>query len=162
MNNTIKIVFLFFFFTLCQSYAQWGFTADTKGRKISAIGEVTFNVHKQDTIVLHLSKSRKLGLDFAIEGEYFQRAEKYYVLFEIDERKIKVLSALPEKGKLRIVKLKDLISKEEYEMKDFLNILKRGSECVLTINTGVKVMQGVNTLAGSEKAINSVLRGNNP
>ena len=89
-----------------------------------------------------------------------QPQEKCYVLFEIGERKIKILSSIKEKGKLRILKLKDLKSKQEYEIEDFLKVLKRGSECIMTINSGVKVIQGFNELNGSEVAINKVLRGN--
>jgi hypothetical protein len=103
-----------------------------------------------------------LGLDFALEGDYFKKSKKYYVLFEIDERKIKVLSSVIEKGKLRVSKFIDLVSREEYEVQDFLKTLKRGAECVLTINSGLSVIQGYNKLIGSENAINSVLRSNYP
>ena len=128
----------------------------------SAIGEVVFSVHTHDSIVLNVSKSKLLGLDFALEGDYFKKSKKYYVLFEIDERKIKVLSSVIEKRKLRVSKFIDLVSREEYEVQDFLKTLKRGAECVLTINSGLSVIQGYNKLIGSENAINSVLRSNYP
>jgi len=145
-----------------QGYAQWEFKVNKDEKKINAIGEVIFNVYTPDTIVLNLSKSKRLGLDFALEGDYFKTSEKYYVLFEISEQKIKVLSSKLVKGKLLILKLKDLVSREEYDIQDFLKILKRGSEFVLTISTGSKVIQGFNILSGSTNAINSVLRGKYP
>jgi hypothetical protein len=155
-----KIIPLFLFFALNGAYAQWGFTLNQDEKKISAIGEFSFNVIKYDTIVLNLSKSREMGLYLAIEGDFLNTSEKYYVLFEIGERKIKILSSIKEKDKLRILKLKDLKSKQEYEIEDFLKVLKRGSECIMTINSGVKVIQGFNELNGSEVAINKVLRVN--
>tara|TARA_B100000989_G_C19523014_1_gene465239 strand:- start:2229 stop:2660 length:432 start_codon:yes stop_codon:yes gene_type:complete len=142
--------------------AQWEFKVNKEENEINAIGEFKFSVYPSDTIVLNLSKSRRLGIDFAIEGAYFKALEKYYILFEISDRKIKVLSSISEKGKLRILKLKDLVRREDYEILDFLKILKRGSECILTINSGSQVIQGINKLNGSAKAVNSVLTGNYP
>ena len=158
----MKNSFLFFLLVLNQSFAQWEFKVNKEENEINAIGQVKFSVYTPDTILLNLSKSRRLGIDFAIEGRYFEALKKYYVLFEISERKIKVLSSISEKGKLRILKLKDLVRREEYEIQDFLKILKRGSECILTINSGSQVIQGINKLSGSAKAINSVLKGNYP
>jgi predicted transcriptional regulator len=158
----MKNSFLFFLLVLNQSFAQWEFKVNKEKNEINAIGQVKFSVYIPDTILLNLSKSRRLGIDFAIEGDYFKALEKYYVLFEISDRKIKVLSSISEKGKLRILKLKDLVRREEYEIQDFLKILKRGSECILTINSGSQVIQGINKLSGSAKAINSVLTGNYP
>lgn len=158
----MKNSFLFFLLVLNQSFAQWEFKVNKEENEINAIGQVKFSVYTQDTILLNLSKSRRLGIDFAIEGGYFKALKKYYVLFEISDRKIKVLSSISEKGKLRILKLKDLVRREEYEIQDFLKILKRGSECILTINSGSQVIQGINKLSGSAKAINSVLTGNYP
>ena len=158
----MKNSFLFFLLVLNQSYAQWEFKVNKGKNEINAIGQVKFSVYTPDTILLNLSKSRRLGIDFAIEGGYFKVLKKYYVLFEISDRKIKVLSSISEKGKLRILKLKDLVRREEYEIQDFLKILKRGSECILTINSGSQVIQGINKLSGSAKAINSVLTGNYP
>jgi len=158
----MKTPLLFFLLILNQSFAQWEFKVNTNEKKISAIGELMFSVYTPDTIVLNLSKSRRLGLDFALEGSYFKTSKAYYVLFEIDERKIKALSSEIEKGKLRISKFIDLTSRQKYDIEDFLKTLKRGSECVLTINSGSRVIQGFNKLTGSEKAINSVLRGNYP
>ena len=157
----MKNSFLFFLLVLNQSMAQWEFKVNREENEINAIGQVKFSV-PLDTILLNLSKSRRLGIDFAIEGGYFKALKKYYVLFEISDRKIKVLSSISEKGKLRILKLKDLVRREEYEIQDFLKILKRGSECILTINSGSQVIQGINKLSGSAKAINSVLTGNYP
>ncbi len=157
----MKNSFLFFLLVLNQSMAQWEFKVNRGENEINAIGQVKFSV-PLDTILLNLSKSRRLGIDFAIEGGYFKALKKYYVLFEISDRKIKVLSSISEKGKLRILKLKDLVRREEYEIQDFLKILKRGSECILTINSGSQVIQGINKLSGSTKAINSVLTGNYP
>jgi hypothetical protein len=113
-----------------------------------------------DTILLNISKSRKLGIDLAIEGDFFNTSGHYFALFEIDDRKIKIISSLKEKGKLRLLKLKDLKSRQEFEIIDFLKVLKRGSECILTISSGFKVIQGINMLIGSEDSINRVLRGN--
>ena len=158
----MKNSFLFFLLVLNQSIAQWEFKVNKGKNEINAIGQVKFSVYTPDTILLNLSKSRRLGIDFAIEGGYFKALKKYYVLFEISDRKIKVLSSISEKGKLRILKLKDLVRREEYEIQDFLKILKRGSECILTINSGSQVIQGINKLSGSAKAINSVLTGNYP
>ena len=158
----MKNSFLFFLLVLNQSFAQWEFKVNKEENEINAIGRVKFSVYPPDTILLNLSKSRRLGIDFAIEGDYFKALKKYYVLFEISDRKIKVLSSISEKGKLRILKLKDLVRREEYEIQDFLKILKRGSECILTINSGSQVIQGINKLSGSTKAINSVLTGNYP
>mgnify|MGYP001395221734 FL=1 len=158
----MKNSFLFFLLVLNQSFAQWEFKVNKEKNEINAIGQVKFSVYPPDTILLNLSKSRRLGIDFAIEGGYFKALKKYYVLFEISDRKIKVLSSISEKGKLRILKLKDLVRREEYEIQDFLKILKRGSECILTINSGSQVIQGINKLSGSTKAINSVLTGNYP
>ena len=158
----MKNSFLFFLLLLNQSMAQWEFKVNKEENEINAIGEVKFSVYPADKIVLNLSKSRRLGIDFAIEGAYFKALEKYYVLFEISDRKIKVLSSISEKGKLRILKLKDLVRREDYEIQDFLKILKRGSECILTINSGSQVIQGINKLNGSAKAVNSVLTGNYP
>lgn len=157
-----RIIILFSFFSFYQSYAQWGLTLNQSEKKIAAIGEFVFNINLQDTIILNLSKSRKLGLDLAIEGDYFKNSEKYYVLFEVDERKIKVLSSLNEKGRLRVITLKDLNSNQEYEIQEFLSILKKGYECVLTINNGYKIIQGFNKLIGSENAINKVVMSNYP
>lgn len=144
------------------TYAQWDFRLNQSEKKLSAIGLFKFNMSKYDTISLNISKSRKLGIDLAIEGDFFNISEHYFVLFEIDDRKIKIISSLKEKGKLRLLKLKDLKSKQEFEIIDFLKVLKRGSECILTINSGFKVIQGINMLIGSEDSINRVLRGNYP
>lgn len=157
-----KIITIFVFFSLNLTYAQWDFKLNQSEKKISAIGVFKFNVPKYDTISLTLSKSRKLGTDLAIEGDFFNTADTYFVLFEIDERKIKIISSIKEKGKLRLLKLKDLKSRQEFETLDFLKVLKRGSECVLTISSGSKVIQGFNKLIGSEDSINRVLRGNYP
>ena len=158
----MKKPLLFLLLILNQGYAQWQFKVNKNEKKINAIGEVKFSIYTPDTIVLNLSKSRKLGLDFALEGGYFKTTEKYYILFEISDRKIKVLSSIREKGRLRILKFKDLINREEYNIEDFLKILKRGSECVLTISNSSRVIQGFNKLRGSANAINSVLRGTYP
>ena len=71
-----KIISLFLFFALNGAYAQWGFTLNQDEKKINAIGEFSFNVIKYDTIVLNLSKSRELGLDLAIEGDFLNTSEK--------------------------------------------------------------------------------------
>ena len=142
------------------TYAQWDFRLNQSEKKLSAIGLFKFNMSEYDTISLNISKSRKLGIDLAIEGDFFNTSANYFVLFEIDDRKIKIISSLKEKGKLRLLKLKDLKSKQEFEIIDFLKVLKRGSECILTISSGFKVIQGFNMLTGSEDSINRVLRGN--
>jgi len=142
------------------TYAQWDFRLNQSEKKLSAIGLFKFNMSEYDTISLNISKSRKLGIDLAIEGDFFNTSGHYFVLFEIDDRKIKIISSLKEKGKLRLLKLKDLKSRQEFEIIDFLKVLKRGSECILTISSGFKVIQGINMLIGSEDSINRVLRGN--
>lgn len=142
------------------TYAQWDFRLNQSEKKLSAIGLFKFNMSEYDTILLNISKSRKLGIDLAIEGDFFNTSGHYFVLFEIDDRKIKIISSLKEKGKLRLLKLKDLKSRQEFEIIDFLKVLKRGSECILTISSGFKVIQGINMLIGSEDSINRVLRGN--
>ena len=157
-----RLIVIFIFFCLNLTYSQWDFTVNKSEKKINAIGAFKFNHTKYDSISLKLSKSIKLGIDLAIEGDFFNSSKNYFVLFEIDERKIKVISSLKEKGKLRILKLKDLKSKQQFEILDFLNVLKRGSECILTVSSGFKVIQGFNTLIGSEDSINRVLRGKYP
>jgi hypothetical protein len=87
----MKTPLLFFLLILNQTFAQWEIKINKNEKKISAIGEVMFSDHTLDSIVLNVSKSKLLGLDFALEGDYFKKSKKYYVLFEIDERKIKVL-----------------------------------------------------------------------
>lgn len=149
-------------FCLNITYAQWDFTLNQSEKILSAIGVFKFNLSEYDTISLNLSKSRKLGIDLAIEGDFFNTSEHYFVLFEIDNRKIKMISSLKEKGKLRLLKLKDIKSKQEFEIIDFLKVIKGGSECILTISSGFKVIQGVNKLIGSEDSINRVLLGNYP
>lgn len=149
-------------FCLNLTYAQWDFTLNHSEKILSAIGVFKFNLSEYDTISLNLSKSRKLGIDLAIEGDFFNTSEHYFVLFEIDNRKIKMISSLKEKGKLRLLKLKDIKSKQEFEIIDFLKVIKGGSECILTISSGFKVIQGFNKLIGSEDSINRVLLGNYP
>ena len=156
-----KIVFLFFL-TLSQANAQWEYKVNNTEKTIEAIGGLQFNTQFQDTIILNLSKSRKLGLDFSIQGEYFKSGEKYYVLFEISDRKIKVLRSINERNRFRIFEVKDLISKEKYELEDFLKILEKGDECVLTIRSNTRVIQGYNQLTGSGTAINNVLKSSIP
>ena len=156
-----KAVFLFFLI-LYQLNAQWEYKVNTIEKSIEAIGKIQFNIKLKDTINFNLSKSRRLGLDFAIQGKYFNSEEEYYVLFEISDLKIKVLRSITEKNRLRIFEFKDLISKEKYELEDFLNILKKGEYCVLTIRSSTRVIQGYNQLIGSGMAINSVLKGNYP
>ena len=149
-------------FCLNITYAQWDFTLNQSEKILSAIGVFKFNLSEYDTISLNLSKSRKLGIDLAIEGDFFNTSEHYFVLFEIDNRKIKMISSLKEKGKLRLLKLKDIKSKQEFEIIDFLKVIKGGSECILTISSGFKVILGFNKLIGSEDSINRVLLGNYP
>ncbi|MEL0318909.1 MAG: hypothetical protein VW979_07620 [Flavobacteriaceae bacterium] len=157
-----KIIIIFVAFCLNLTYAQWDFTLNQSEKILSAIGVFKFNLSEYDTISLNLSKSRKLGIDLAIEGDFFNTSEHYFVLFEIDNRKIKMISSLKEKGKLRLLKLKDIKSKQEFEIIDFLKVIKGGSECILTISSGFKVIQGFNKLIGSEDSINRVLIGNYP
>ena len=111
---------------------------------------------------MNLSNSRRLGLDFSIQGKYFKSEEKYYVLFEISGRKIKVLRSIIENNNYRIFELKDLISNEKFELEDFLKILKRADECFITIRSNNRVIQGYNQLYGSATAINNVISGKRP
>ena len=159
----IKKLFIFLFFlTLSQANAQWEYKVNNTEKTIEAIGGLQFKTQFQDTIILNLSKSRKLGLDFSIQGKYFKSGEKYYVLFEISDRKIKVLRSINERNRFRIFEVKDLISKEKYELEDFLKILKEGEECVLTIRSNTRVIQGYNQLTGSGTAINNILKSSIP
>jgi hypothetical protein len=160
-KNVKKIVFLFFLI-LSQANAQWEYKVNNTEKTIEAIGGLQFNTQFQDTIILNLSKSRKLGLDFSIQGKYFKSEEEYYVLFEISDRKIKVLRSINERNRFRIFEVKDLISKEKYELEDFLKILKKGEECILTIRSNTRVIQGYNQLTGSGTAINNVLKSSIP
>ena len=157
-----RLIIIFIFFCLNLTYSQWDFRLNQSEKKLSGIGLFKFNRWEYDTISLNISKSRKLGIDLAIEGGFFNTSDHYFVLLEIDDRKIKVISSLKEKGKLRILKLKDLKSKQQFEILDFFNVLKRGSECILTVSSGFKVIQGFNTLIGSEDSINRALRGKYP
>lgn len=156
-----KTAFIFFLI-LHQVNAQWEYKVNASEKSIEATGKIQFNIKLKDTINFNLSKSRRLGLDFAIQGEYFKSEEEYYVLFEISDLKIKVLRSTTEKNRLRIFEVKDLISKEKYELEDFLNILKKGEYCVLTIRSRTRVIQGYNQLIGSGMAINSVLKASIP
>lgn len=156
-----KIIFLFFL-TLSQANAQWEYKVNNTEKTIEAIGGLQFKTQFQDTIILNLSKSRKLGLDFSIQGKYFKSEEKYYVLFEISGRKIKVLRSIIENNNYRIFELKDLISNEKFELEDFLKILKRADECIITIRSNNRVIQGYNQLYGSATAINNVISGRRP
>ena len=119
----MKQIGIIFLLIVSKGFCQWGYNINDAKKSIEAIGKIEFNVQLQDTIAMNLSNSRRLGLDFSIQGKYFKSEEKYYVLFEISDRKIKVLSSISEKGKLRILKLKDLVRREEYEIQDFLKIL---------------------------------------
>ena len=102
-----RLIVIFIFFCLNLTYSQWDFTVNKSEKKINAIGVFKFNHTKYDSISLKLSKSIKLVIDLAIEGDFFNSSKNYFVLFEIDERKIKVISSLKEKGKLRILRLKE-------------------------------------------------------
>ncbi len=156
-----KTTFLFFLI-LGQLNAQWEYKVNNTKKSIEAIGKLEFNIQLQDTIVFNLSKSRALDIDFSIQGNYFKSEKEYYVLFEISERKIKVLHSIIENNNYRILEVVDLVNKEKYELEDFLKILKRGEECVLTIRSNDRVIQGYNQLNGSGMVINSVLNGKIP
>lgn len=145
-----------------QGFGQWEYNINDAKRSIEAIGKIEFNVQLQDTIVMNLSNSRRLGVDFSIQGKYFKSEEKYYVLFEISGRKIKVLRSIIENNNYRIFELKDLISNEKFELEDFLKILKRADECYITIRSNNRVIQGYNQLYGSATAINNVISAIRP
>ncbi|OUW34399.1 MAG: hypothetical protein CBD39_03780 [Flavobacteriaceae bacterium TMED179] len=147
---------------LGQANAQWEFKVNSIEKSIEAIGKIKFNIQLKDSIILNLSKSRRLGLDFSIKGKYFKPEEEYYVLFEILDRKIKASNSITEKNSFRIFEVKDLISSEKYELEDFLNILKKGKKCIITIRSSTRVIQGYNILTGSGMAINSVLKAGIP
>ena len=158
MSLRYKLAFILLLF-VSKGVSQWEYRVNNTNKSIEAVGSVQFNFDIQDTITLSLSKSRKLGLDFSIQGNLFQRDQKYYVLMEIADRKIKVKNSLVLNKQLRILELEDLISKEKYEVEEFLKIFKRGESCTLTLRAKGRVIQGNNSLSGSTSAINSVLSG---
>lgn len=158
MNLRYKLAFILLLF-VSKGVSQWEYRVNNANKSIEAVGSVQFNFDIQDTITLSLSKSRKLGLDFSIQGNLFQRDQKYYVLIEIADRKIKVKNSLVLNKQLRILELEDLISNEKYEVEEFLKILKRGESCTLTLRAKGRVIQGYNSLSGCTSAINSVLSG---
>ncbi len=158
MNLRYKLAFILLLF-VSKGVSQWEYRVNNSNKSIEAVGSVQFNFDIQDTITISLSKSRKLGLDFSLQANLFQRNQKYYVLLEIADRKIKVKRSLVLNKQLRILELEDLISNEKYEVQEFLKILKRGEACTLTIRAEHQVIQGYNSLSGSVSAINSVLNG---
>tara|TARA_B110000444_G_C18618462_1_gene490998 strand:+ start:132 stop:608 length:477 start_codon:yes stop_codon:yes gene_type:complete len=158
----LKKIGIIFFLTISQGYCQWEYNTNATEKSIEASGSIQFNIQLEDTMVLNLSKSRRLGLDFSIRSDFFKSGEEYYVLFEISDRKIKVLRSITEKNRFRIFEVKDLVSKEKYDLEDFLKILKRGEECVLTIRSSTQVIQGYNQLTGIGTAINNILKGRIP
>ena len=147
---------------LGQVNAQGEYKVNSTEKSIEAIGKIKFNIQLKDGITLNLSKSRRLGLDFSIKGKYFKSEEEYYVLFDISDRKIKASNSIIEKNRFRIFEVKDLVSSEKYELEDFLNILKKGEKCILTIRSSNRVIQGYNQLTGSGMAINNVLKARIP
>ena len=158
MNLRYKLAFILLLF-VSKGVSQWEYRVNNSNKSIEAVGSVQFNFDIQDTITISLSKSRKLGLDFSLQANLFQRNQKYYVLLDIADRKIKVKRSLVLNKQLRILELEDLISNEKYEVQEFLKILKRGEACTLTIRAEHQVIQGYNSLSGSVSAINSVLNG---
>ena len=158
----MKRIALFLFLICSLAHAQWKYQSNDNKKAIEAVGEIKFNRVLNDTLTFNLSKSRKLGLDFSILGNYFKPEGEYYVLFEISAQKIKVIQSIVEQNRYRIVEVKDLVSNEKFELEDFLKILKRGEDCVLTIRTNSQVIQGYNQLIGSGSVINSVLNGQIP
>lgn len=158
MNLRYKLAFILLLF-VSKGVSQWEYRVNNSNKSIEAVGSVQFNFDIQDTITISLSKSRKLGLDFSLQANLFQRNQKYYVLLEIADLKIKVKRSLVLNKQLRILELEDLISNEKYEVQEFLKILKRGEACTLTIRAEHQVIQGYNSLSGSVSAINSVLNG---
>ena len=158
MNLRYKLAFILLLF-VSKGVSQWEYRVNNSNKSIEAVGSVQFNFDIQDTITISLTKARKLGLDFSVQANLFQRNQKYYVLLEIADRKIKVKRSLVLNKQLRILELEDLISNEKYEVQEFLKILKRGEACTLTIRAEHQVIQGYNSLSGSVSAINSVLNG---
>jgi len=158
MNLRYKLAFILLLF-VSKGVSQWEYRVNNSNKSIEAVGSVQFNFDIQDTITISLTKSRKLGLDFSLQANLFQRNQKYYVLLEIADLKIKVKRSLVLNKQLRILELEDLISNEKYEVQEFLKILKRGEACTLTIRAEHQVIQGYNSLSGSVSAINSVLNG---
>ena len=114
MKLHLKLVLVLVLFAT-KGVSQWEYRVNNSNKSIEAVGSVQFNFKIQDTITLSLSKSRKLGLDFSIQANLFQRDQKYYVLLEIADRKIKVKNSLVLNKQLRILELEDLISNEKYE-----------------------------------------------
>jgi len=85
-----KIIALFLFLTI-NAHSQWEYTINSSKRISKAIGQIEFTYKKQDTLSLVLSNSRKLGLDLSLKGNVFREEQEYYILFEISERKFKLL-----------------------------------------------------------------------
>ena len=158
MKLHLKLVLVLVLFAT-KGVSQWEYRVNNANKSIEALGLVEFDFEVQDTVRLYLSKSRKLGLDFSIQANLFKRNQKYYVLMEIADRKIKVKNSIVLNKQLQILELEDLISNEKYEVQEFLKILKRGDVCTLTIRAEHQVIQGYNSLSGSISAINSVLNG---
>lgn len=140
-----------------KGFSQWEYRADQENNTAEVVGTIQFNYEIQDSVTLHLSKSRKWGLDLSIKCNLFKKAQKYYALFEISDQKIKVKEFMILNQRLRILQLEDLVSNEKYEVEDFLKILKRGKDCTLTLRSEDRVIQGYNSLSGITLAINSIL-----
>ena len=91
-----KIFILFCLLFLTKVLSQWEYKENKSARSIEAIGQLNFNNSNQDSLVLRISKSKKLGLNFSINGIFFKEAQDYYVLFEISERKFKAANSITE------------------------------------------------------------------
>ncbi|MBF10869.1 MAG: hypothetical protein CMC63_01385 [Flavobacteriaceae bacterium] len=157
-----KIFILFCLLFLTKVFSQWEYKENKSARSIEAIGQLNFNNSNQDSLVLRISKSKKLGLNFSINGIFFKEAQDYYVLFEISERKFKAANSITENESYQIFEVKDLISNETYELEDFFKILKKGEACTITIRSKNRVIQAYNELTGSSFVINNVLRNKFP
>lgn len=157
-----KIITSLTFLVFASAYSQWEFRVNQEISTIEALGLIQF---KDDRLVnsnLVVDKSRRMGLNISIQSSFIKENQKYYVLFELGEQKIKAKHSIVKNGSLRMEEFKNLIDNEVYELGDFLKILKAASQCTLTLRSSNKVIQGEIDLTGSTNAINFVLRGQYP
>ena len=71
----MKQIGIIFLLIVSQGFCQWEYNINDAKKSIEAIGKIEFNVRLQDTIAMKLSNSRRLGLDFSIQGKYFKSEE---------------------------------------------------------------------------------------
>jgi hypothetical protein len=67
----LKQIGIIFLLVVSQGFGQWEYNMNDAKKSVEAIGKIKFNVQLQDTIIMNLSNSRRLGLDFSIQGKIF-------------------------------------------------------------------------------------------